>query len=160
MGLFVNSGEVLALSGPGGGITAFAVVGFGVIMVMEGLAEMVTHWPISNAMVEFVRVFIDEELAIVIGVAYVLGHLGIQSPLSLLILCRYANSINFTILIIAAGNLASNWDWSTVIQNITFIILAPILLLVLNCFGVLVSGVPLHFPYLLPTDMQQVFWQR
>jgi amino acid transporter len=80
MGLFENSGEVLALAGPGGGITAFVFVGFGVICVMEGLAEMVTHWPISNAMIEFVRVFIDKELAIVIGVAYALGYLRPQNP--------------------------------------------------------------------------------
>jgi amino acid transporter len=70
MGLFENSGEILAIAGSGGGITAYILVGFGVIMVMEGVAEMVTHWPISNAMVEFVKVFIDKELAIVIGTAY------------------------------------------------------------------------------------------
>lgn len=75
MGLFKNSGEVLAIAGPGGGITAYLVVGFGVIMVMEGLAEMITHWPISNGMIEFVRVFIDRELAIVIGIAYASGYL-------------------------------------------------------------------------------------
>jgi amino acid transporter len=75
MGLFENSGEILAIAGPGGGITAFTVVGFGVMMVMEGLAEMITHWPISNAMIEFVRVFIDKELAIVIGIAYASGCL-------------------------------------------------------------------------------------
>jgi yeast amino acid transporter len=145
MGLFKNSGEILAIAGPGGGITAFAVVGVGVMMVMEGLAEMVTHWPISNAMIEFVRVFIDKELAIVIGVAYASGHLGIQSPQSLLILCRYAYSISFTTLIIAAGDLASNWEWSTAIQDATFIVIVPLFLLILNCFGVAVSGLPLPF---------------
>jgi amino acid permease len=92
MGLFQNSGEILHLAGPGGGITAFGVVGLGVIAVMEGIAEMVTHWPISNSMIEFVRVFIDKELAIVIGIAYALGHPGFQSFIPLLILCRYAYS--------------------------------------------------------------------
>jgi amino acid transporter len=145
MGLFQNSGEILHLAGPGGGITAFGVVGLGVIAVMEGIAEMVTHWPISNSMIEFVRVFIDKELAIVIGIAYALGHPGFQSFIPLLILCRYAYSISFTTLIIAAGELASHWEWSTTIQNVTFIVIAPLFLLGLNFFGVVVSSAALHF---------------
>jgi amino acid permease len=70
MGLFENSGSILGICGPGGGLTAYIVVGFFVICVMEGLAEMVTHWPISNAMVEFVSVFVDREGGVVVGVAY------------------------------------------------------------------------------------------
>jgi yeast amino acid transporter len=69
MGLF-NSGKILSIAGPAGGIVAFGVVGLGVIMVMEGIAEMITHWPVSNAMVEFVKTFVDKELGIVIGLAY------------------------------------------------------------------------------------------
>jgi amino acid transporter len=38
--------------------------------VMEGICEMIVLWPISNAMIEFVRAFVDEDLAIVVGIAY------------------------------------------------------------------------------------------
>lgn len=70
MGLFHNSGEVLTIAGPGGALTAYAVAGIGVICVMEGIAEMIGHWPIANAMVEFVKAFVDKDLAIVVGIAY------------------------------------------------------------------------------------------
>lgn len=142
MGLFENSGEILAIAGPGGGITAYTFVGFGVMMVMEGIAEMVTHWPISNAMIEFVRVFVDKELAVVIGVAYASGNLSFRSSESQLNPYRYAYSISFTTLVIAAGDLASHWTWSSSLQDVVFIVVAPIFLLILNCFGVLVSSLP------------------
>jgi amino acid transporter len=70
MGLFDNSGEILRIAGPAGGITAFGIVGIGVVLIMEGIAEMVAHWPISNAMFEFVKRFVDKELALVVGFAY------------------------------------------------------------------------------------------
>lgn len=70
MGLFENSGEVLRISGPLGGISAYIVVGIVVICVMEGIAEMVGHWPIANCMFEFIAKFVDKDLAIVIGIAY------------------------------------------------------------------------------------------
>jgi amino acid permease len=37
---------------------------------MEGIAEMIGHWPIPNAMVEFVKAFVDKDLAIIVGFAY------------------------------------------------------------------------------------------
>jgi amino acid transporter len=70
MGLFENSGEVLRISGPLGGISAYIIVGIFVICVMEGIAEMVGHWPIANSMFEFVAKFVDKDLAIVVGIAY------------------------------------------------------------------------------------------
>ena len=65
-----TSGEILAIAGPAGVLTAFAVVGVITISVMEGLSEMIELWPVSNAMMEFVRAFIDEDLATVVGIAY------------------------------------------------------------------------------------------
>lgn len=70
MGLFDNTGEILSIAGPGGGIIAFIFVGLVVICVMEGIAEMLSHWPIANGMIEFIRTFVDEDLAVVMGFAY------------------------------------------------------------------------------------------
>jgi len=58
MGLFDGSGEILWIAGPAGGITAFGIVGIGVMMIMEGIAELIAHWPISNAMFYFVSRFL------------------------------------------------------------------------------------------------------
>jgi L-asparagine transporter-like permease len=70
MGLFDNSGEILNIAGPVGGLIAYIIVGIAVICIMEGVAEMIGHWPIANAMVEFVKAFVDKDLAIVVGLAY------------------------------------------------------------------------------------------
>lgn len=70
MGLFDNSGEILGIAGPAGALISYIVVGIGVICIMEGIAEMIGHWPIANAMVEFVKAFVDKDLAIVVGLAY------------------------------------------------------------------------------------------
>ncbi len=37
---------------------------------MEGLGELVVQWPVANAMIRYVEVFVDEELAIVVGLVY------------------------------------------------------------------------------------------
>jgi hypothetical protein len=55
-------------------------------------------------------------------------------------MARYAYAISFATLIIAAANLASYWDWSVILQDFVFIGGAPILLIIINCFGVLVSN--------------------
>ncbi|KAF4634110.1 hypothetical protein G7Y89_g4002 [Cudoniella acicularis] len=117
MGLFDNSGLVLGIAGPSGSILSYGLVGAGVICVMEGVSEMIGHWPISNAMVEFVRSFVDEELATIVGFAY----------------C-------FATLIVGAANLAQYWDWPNFYQSMIFIFFLPLILLVLNCLGVKYYG--------------------
>lgn len=70
MGVFGDSGLILSTAGPGGCLLAFGVVGIFVFCIMDGVAEMISHWPISNAMFEFVRAFVDEELSFVMTFAY------------------------------------------------------------------------------------------
>src|SRR5436305_10832555 len=65
LGIFADSGQILRIAGPGGTLLAFAIDGIIAICVMEGIAEMVGLWPISNAMIEFVRMFVDRDLAII-----------------------------------------------------------------------------------------------
>ena len=57
-------------AGPGGLLIAWAFVSVTAICVMEGLSEMIIMWPVSNAMVEYVKAFVDRDLAIVVGLAY------------------------------------------------------------------------------------------
>ncbi|CZR51546.1 uncharacterized protein PAC_01423 [Phialocephala subalpina] len=120
MGLFDNSGEILRIAGPAGGLMAYIVVGICVICVMDGLGEMIGHWAIPNCMVEFVAKFVDKDLAIVVGLAY-----------------WYCYAIGFATLVVAAANLASFWEWSTTIQNFMFTFGIPGLLICINCLGVL-----------------------
>jgi yeast amino acid transporter len=75
LGLFTDSGEILGLAGPGGAIVAYILVGFLVMAIMAGIAEMIDHWPISGALMEFVSGFVDKDLAILLGIAYWYAHL-------------------------------------------------------------------------------------
>lgn len=70
LGLFVDSGLDLEIAGPGGALLGVGLIGLTAIAVMDGIAEMVGLWPISNAFVEFVDAFVDQDLAKVVGVAY------------------------------------------------------------------------------------------
>jgi len=121
-GFFVGSSFALSVAGPGGALLAFALVGSVAIAVMEGICEMIVLWPIPNAMVKFVRAFVDEELAKVVGVGY---------------WCTY--SVTFSALVIGAVNLADYWDLSGAWKAVLFII-APIVLAAINSRQVEVFG--------------------
>ena len=49
---------------------AVFVIGVVIVAVMEGICEMINIWPIPNAMVEFVRSFVDEDLGVAVGLLY------------------------------------------------------------------------------------------
>ncbi|KAI4194233.1 MAG: hypothetical protein LQ350_007879 [Teloschistes chrysophthalmus] len=66
----LNGGSVLRSAGPGGEILSLVVVGLVVICVMEGISEMIQKFSVPNALVVFVRTFVDEELAHVVAFAH------------------------------------------------------------------------------------------
>jgi amino acid transporter len=123
LGLFVHSGEILRISGPGGALFAYGFVALVAISVMEGIAEMVGVWPISNPFVEFVRAFVDEDLAVVVGIAY-----------------WYAYAMVFQTLIVAAADLADYWGMSPTLKVLVLFIACPLLLYGINYTGVFWYG--------------------
>lgn len=68
--IFFFDGEALKVAGPGGALLAFGAVGFVSICVMEATSELVQMFPAPNAIMEYVRAFVDPDLAWVIGIAY------------------------------------------------------------------------------------------
>ncbi|THW38837.1 hypothetical protein D6C89_08108 [Aureobasidium pullulans] len=122
LGIFIRCGETLAIAGPAGTILAFGLVGVVAICVMDGIAEMVELWPISNPFSEFVSAFVDEDLGIVVGFAY-----------------WYTYAVNFQSLLGAAASLLNIWvggDKLLLYQRTIFWFLSPIVLLGLNYMGV------------------------
>jgi yeast amino acid transporter len=51
-------------------LLAYAIIGIISISVMEGVSEMIQLFPAPNAVVEYVKAFVDVDLAWVIGIAY------------------------------------------------------------------------------------------
>lgn len=70
VGLYIRSGTVLRIAGPAAVSIAFATMGFLAWMVMQCIGEMLALWPIAGALVEYVKVFVDQELGVAIGIAY------------------------------------------------------------------------------------------
>lgn len=97
------------MAGPCGALIAVLVVGIVAIAVMEGICEFINIWPIPNAMVEYVRAFVDEDLGVAIGILYWSvrppSYLEAECSLS----CRYTYTISFSALIIVAGDLTDYW---------------------------------------------------
>ena len=117
------------MAGPGGALLAFGLVGLVAISVMEGICEMILHWPIPNAMVEFVKAFVDHELGIVVGLGYWLVVFTIL--LATLTIARYTYSVTFSALIISAMNLAEYWGISAMWKSICYVFI-PIALGAIN----------------------------
>lgn len=70
IGFFRGSSKSLGICGPVGALIAVFVVGIVATAVMECICELVILWPISNAMVEYVKAFVDEDLGIAVGVMH------------------------------------------------------------------------------------------
>lgn len=68
--IFYSDGIALEVAGPAGALLAFIVVGILAICVMDCVSELIQMFPTPNAIVEFVRIFVDEDLSWVIGIGY------------------------------------------------------------------------------------------
>jgi amino acid transporter len=149
LGLFVDSGEILRIAGPGGALFVICLVGVGVIFLMAGVAEMINHWPISGALVEFVRTFVDEELGFVLGIAYWCVFeqdiLIAQNNVLLIVSPRLAYSITFGTLLSALVDLGRYWNWPGIWQVAAFCIASPFLILFINVNSVYVGESKVYF---------------
>ena len=70
VGFYVRTGTILRVAGPLALFLSFALLTFFAWGVMQCITEMVSIWPVPGALVEFVRCFVDEDLALTVGVAY------------------------------------------------------------------------------------------
>ncbi|KAL1979980.1 hypothetical protein VTN96DRAFT_4845 [Rasamsonia emersonii] len=123
-GIFSNNGEALEVAGPAGLLLSVGVIGIVAICVGESIAELAQQFPVYNAIVEYVRVFVDEELGWVVGVAY-----------------WYTFASVFAVQNLAAANLSQYWGLDQTWQTLAFYILAPLVILILNFLGVFYYGV-------------------
>lgn len=70
VGLYVRSGSILRIGGPAAVLITTTIMGLLAWLVMQCIGEMLALWPISNALVEFVGTWVDEDLGTAVGVAY------------------------------------------------------------------------------------------
>lgn len=72
--IFYSDGNALEIAGPAGALVAFTVVDILAICVMDCVSELIQMFPTPNAIVELVTIFVDEDLAWVIGIDYWLKY--------------------------------------------------------------------------------------
>ena len=70
IGLFINSGELLGLSGSVGIILSYFFGGLIAMAVMMCLAEMVSVRPVPGAIFEYPMLYVDPALGYAVGFAY------------------------------------------------------------------------------------------
>lgn len=69
-GLYWRGGQILELGGPLAVIVSFLALGILSWGVMQCITELLCIWPVPGALSVFVRVFVDPELGIAVGIAY------------------------------------------------------------------------------------------
>ena len=140
--IFSSDGKALAVAGPSGALLAFAIVGIVAICVMECVSELIQMFPTPNAIVKFIQVFVDEDLAWVIGIGYWYGSLSQHFWHSGVVFDnnRYTWATIFPTLIISAADFTDYWDLPQVYQTVVFYIFAALVMLAINCAGVFVSS--------------------
>ena len=81
IGFYTRSGIILRQAGPLALFLAFSILTTLAWGVMQCITEMLSIWPVPGALVEFVRAFLDEDLATTVGIAYwYVLYSGLRSP--------------------------------------------------------------------------------
>lgn len=70
VGLFLGSGMILALGGPGGAVVAYLLMGTVVGAVISCLGEMTALMPVNAPVMEFPRRFLDRGVGFAVGWTY------------------------------------------------------------------------------------------
>jgi amino acid permease len=101
-----------------------SVVAIGLITIFVGecISELSQQFPAPNAIVEYVKTFVDQDLGWVVGIAY-----------------WYAFASVFAVQNLAAAGLSRYWGLSQTWQTLAFYVLSPLAIVVLNFCGVFVS---------------------
>ncbi|KAJ9637660.1 hypothetical protein H2199_007150 [Coniosporium tulheliwenetii] len=123
-GIFNQNGEALELAGPGGMIVAMIFMGLVTIAMSEGVSEFTQMFPAPNAIVEYVRTFVDEDLGWVVGIAF-----------------WYTFAAIFAVQNLAAANMSRYWGLAQTWQTIGFYVVAPAIILAINFVGVWLFGI-------------------
>jgi yeast amino acid transporter len=69
-GLFLGSGQSLAVAGPGGAVLSYVIMGTVISSVISCLGEMTSLMPVNAPVMEFPRRFLDRGVGFAVGWMY------------------------------------------------------------------------------------------
>ncbi|KAI8095505.1 amino acid permease/ SLC12A domain-containing protein [Thamnidium elegans] len=119
-GLFLNSGQNIAIAGPAGALISYCVVGIMVYCLMTCLGEMATYMPVSGSFNHYATRFVDPAFGFALGWNYWLSAVTIAAEIS------------------AAATII-NW-WKPVLPDPAWSTIFVILILLINLVGVKLFG--------------------
>ena len=70
VGIFVGSGLIIGIAGPGGCVISYLWAGAVITAIMRSLAEMVSVRPVSGALIDYPHTFVDPALGFAVGASY------------------------------------------------------------------------------------------
>ncbi|KAK6954051.1 hypothetical protein Daesc_004013 [Daldinia eschscholtzii] len=141
-GLYWRGGQILELGGFLAVIISFLTLGILSWLVTQCITELLCIWPVPGAMSVFVREFVDFELGIAVGIAYWFAKHDALPHSRLLTYGRFTYSVSFAALIASAAAEVHYWtkDVQVGIDAGVLYLLVPIILIILNCFGIQIYG--------------------
>ncbi|KAI2470992.1 amino acid permease-domain-containing protein [Annulohypoxylon bovei var. microspora] len=122
-GLYWRGGQILELGGSLAVILSFLLMGILAWVVMQCVTELLCIWPVPGALAVFVREFVDNELGIAVGIAY-----------------WFTYSVAFAYLIASTAAETHYWTRNPEVDGVVLYLIVPLLLLVINSFGVQLYG--------------------
>ncbi|CAJ2504035.1 Uu.00g114290.m01.CDS01 [Anthostomella pinea] len=114
---------ILELGGPLAVILSFLLLGILAWAVMQCITELLCIWPIPSALAVFVREFVDVELGMTVGIAY-----------------WFTYSVSFAALVAASAAEIHYWSNSAGLDAGVLYLLVPLILVVINSFGIELYG--------------------
>ncbi|KAI0889171.1 amino acid permease-domain-containing protein [Annulohypoxylon maeteangense] len=124
-GLYWRGGQVLEVGGSLAVILSFLLLGILAWVVMQCIAELLCIWPVPGALAVFVRNYVDDELGIVVGIAY-----------------WFTYSVSYAYLISATASEVHYWmnPANSEFDGTVLYLIIPLILILINSFGVELYG--------------------
>ncbi|KAI8331659.1 amino acid permease/ SLC12A domain-containing protein [Chlamydoabsidia padenii] len=120
-GLFLNSGQNIAVAGPAGALIAYLVIGFMVFCFMVCMGEMATFLPVSGSFNHYATRFVDPALGFALGWNY-----------------WFSWSVTIATELSAAATII-NW-WRPVMPDAAWSVIFLVLIIAINLVGVGLYG--------------------
>lgn len=119
-GLFIGNGYALSF-GPGALLIGYTIVGVGMILMMNGLAELASSYPVSGAFISYFSRFLEPSLGFTISILYILSWL-----------------VSFPSELIACSITVSYWNTS--VNPAVWVAIFYVVIVGINLFGVVGFG--------------------
>lgn len=132
-GLFLQSGNAIAVAGPGGAVLSFVLMGTVISSVISSLGEMTALMPVNGPIMEFPRRFLDRGVGLAVGWMYWFAYCVLAADQ----LVAFSNAIKFQY---DDGRTFLNWKVGVDTDPAVWVSLGIVLVISFNMLPVRIYG--------------------